>query len=342
MEVEYVARERFTSWWTTEQQGDLTISNSLFRQVIVYDQRIFTAVTEVFAHCATGVWCQVLQCSRFRRGCYHNDGVRQCAVLFQFTNHVGNGGRFLADSHVHTFDAGITLVDDGVDCHRGFTGLTVTDDQFTLTTTDWDHGINGLITCLNWLIYGLTVDNAWCDNFDWGEAIVLNRTFTVDWRTQGVNNATQQATANRHFQNTASTLNLHAFGEVSVWTHHNGTYGVALQVQCDSVTVTRQGNHLTLHTIGQAVDADNTVTYRNNSTFVVSFTHNIELSNALLDQFADFGGIQLHAPVPLRLQDVCKALKTAAYAAINDHITRADDYACHYRLIDFAIQLNFA
>ncbi len=48
------------------------------------------------------------------------------------------------------------------------------------------------------------------------------------------------------------------------------------------------------------------VTYRNNSTFVVSFTHNIELSNALLDQFADFSGIQLHAPVPLRLQDVCK------------------------------------
>ena len=68
----------------------------------------------------------------------------------------------------------------------------------------------------------------------------------------------------------------------------------------------------------------------------------LELSNALLDQFADFGGIQLHAPVPLRLQDVCKALKTAAYAAINDHITRSDDYACHYRLIDFAIQLNFA
>lgn len=44
VEVEYVARECFTSWRTTEQQGDLTVSNSLFRQVIVNDQRIFTAV----------------------------------------------------------------------------------------------------------------------------------------------------------------------------------------------------------------------------------------------------------------------------------------------------------
>ena len=68
--------------------------------------------------------------------------------------------------------------------------------------------------------------------------------------------------------------------------------------------------------------------------------YNIELSNALLDQFADFGGIQLHAPVPLRLQDVCKAL-TDRVRAINDHHP-LDDNACHYRLIDFAIQLNFA
>ena len=342
VEVEYVARECFTSWRTTEQQGDLTVSNSLFRQVIVNDQRIFTAVTEVFAHCATGIRCQVLQCSGFRRGCYHNDGVSQCAVLFQFTYHVRNGGRFLADSDIDTFDTGIALVDDGIDSQCGFTCLTVTDDQFTLTTTDWDHGVNGFITGLYRLIYGLTFDNARSDCFYSREAVVIQRTFTVDWCTQSVNHTAQQATANRNFQDTASTLNFHAFGKVSVRTHNNRTYRVALEVQCDSVTVTRQGDHFTLHTIGQAVNADNTVTYRNNSTFVVSFTHNIELSNALLDQFADFGGIQLHAPVPLRLQDVCKALKTTAYAAINDHITRSDDNACHYRLIDFAIQLNFA
>ncbi len=46
----------------------------------------------------------------------------------------------------------------------GFTGLTVTDDQFTLTTTDWDHGVNGFITGLYpRLIYGLTFDNARSD-----------------------------------------------------------------------------------------------------------------------------------------------------------------------------------
>ncbi len=111
-------------------------------------------------HCATGIRCQVLQCSGFRRGCYHNDGVSQCAVLFQFTYHVRNGGRFLADSDIDTFDTGIALVDDGIDSQCGFTCLTATDDQFTLTTTDWDDGVNGFITGLYRLIYGLTFDNA--------------------------------------------------------------------------------------------------------------------------------------------------------------------------------------
>ncbi|SUH18902.1 Uncharacterised protein [Salmonella enterica subsp. enterica] len=171
-----------------------------------------------------------------------------------------------------------------------FTGLTVTDDQFTLTTTDWDHGVNGFITGLHRLIDRLTIDNARRNGFNGREAVIINRTFTVDWRTQGVYHTSQQAAANRNFQDTTRTFNLHAFGKVSVWTHDYRTHGVALQVQCDSVTVTRQGDHFTLHTIGQAVNADNTVTDRNNSTFVVSFAHHIELSNALLDQFADFGG----------------------------------------------------
>lgn len=88
--------------------------------------------------------------------------------------------------------------------------------------------------------------------------------------------------------------------------------------------------------------ADDPVADGNDSTFIVSFAHYIELSNALLDQFADFGGIQLHAPVPLRLQDVCQAFKTTANAAINHHIAGANNDAGQYRLVNFAIQLNFA
>ncbi|MNL12402.1 hypothetical protein D3C87_1332690 [compost metagenome] len=195
---------------------------------------------------------------------------------------------------------------------------------------------------MNRLIYGLTLDNTRGNSFNRGETVVINRAFTVDRCTQGVNYTAQQATANRNFQNTAGTFYLHAFGQIRVRTHNHGTYGVTLQVQCDCVTVAWQCDHFALHNFGQTVYADDPVADGNNSTFIVSFAHHIELSNALLDQFADFGGIQLHAPVPLRLQDVCQAFKTTANAAINHHIASADNHASQNRLVNFAIQLNFA
>src|SRR5258707_8270911 len=33
------------------------------------------------------------------------------------------------------------LVENSVDSNSGFTSLTVTDDQLTLTVTDWNHGL---------------------------------------------------------------------------------------------------------------------------------------------------------------------------------------------------------
>ncbi len=65
--------------------------------------------------------------------------VLASAVLFQFTYHVRNGGRFLADSDIDTFDTGIALVDDGIDSQCGFTGLMSPMINPTLTTTDWDQ-----------------------------------------------------------------------------------------------------------------------------------------------------------------------------------------------------------
>lgn len=128
VEVENVVWECFMFWWMMEQQGDLMVSNSLFRQVIVNDQCIFIVVMEVFVYCVIGIWCQVLQCSGFRCSCYYNDGVSQCVVFFQFMYYVRNGGCFLVDSDIDIFDIGIVLVDDGIDSQCGFICLMVIDD----------------------------------------------------------------------------------------------------------------------------------------------------------------------------------------------------------------------
>src|SRR5690606_12577451 len=120
----------------------------------------------------------------------------------------------------------VFLVDDGVNGQGGFTHLTVADDQFPLATTDGDHGVNGLVTGLYRLIHRLTVDNAGSDNFHRREGVGIDGAFAVDRFTQSVDHPAQQAAAYRYFQDTAGGLNLHAFGQVRVGTHHHGTHGV--------------------------------------------------------------------------------------------------------------------
>src|SRR3546814_11126129 len=59
---------------------------------------------------------------------------------------------------------------------------------------------------------------------------VVQRTFTVNRVTQCVDYATQQFLTHRNFEDAASALGAHAFGQRLVSTQYNGTYGVLLQV----------------------------------------------------------------------------------------------------------------
>ncbi|CSD05803.1 Uncharacterised protein [Vibrio cholerae] len=48
------------------------------------------------------------------------------------------------------------------------------------------------------------------------------------------------------------------------------------------------------------MNTNDTVAYRYDSTFVASFTNNVERFNTLFDQIANFRGIKLHAPIPIK------------------------------------------
>src|SRR5690606_34250529 len=114
VEIEHVAWVRFTAWWTAQQQGNLAVSHCLLGQIVINDQRVFTAVAEVFAHGATGVRSQELQRWRFGSTGSHDDRVSQSAVLFQFANYVGDGRLLLTNCYVDAEDSAVFLVDDRV------------------------------------------------------------------------------------------------------------------------------------------------------------------------------------------------------------------------------------
>src|SRR5690606_15592655 len=103
-----------------------------------------------------------------------NHGIRHRAVFFQGTYNVRNSGVLLTDGYINTEYrlTGIIkffLVDDRIDTYSRFTGLTVTDYQFALTSANRDHRVNRFDTCLKRLVYRLTVNNA--------RSLALNRHF---------------------------------------------------------------------------------------------------------------------------------------------------------------------
>ncbi len=293
MEIEHVAWVSLTAWWTAQQQGNLAVSHCLLGQIVINDQRVFTAVAEELAHGATRVRCKELQRCGFGSTCSHDDGVSQCAVFFELANNVGDGRLLLTDRYVDAEDAAVLLVDDCVDGQSGFTDLTVTDDQLTLATADRNHGIDSLVASLYRLVYRLTPDHARSNFLDRIGLGVVQRTFAVNWVTQCIDNATQQFLTHRNLEDAASALGAHAFSQSRVSAQYNGTHGVLLKVQRHTVDAARKLDHFAVHYVGKTMNPHDTVRHADDCAFVTGLGGYIELVDATLDDFTYFGRIEL-------------------------------------------------
>merc|ERR1711937_177846 len=113
-------------------------------------------IPEPFSHRATRVWSKVLEWSWVSSSSDSDvDTVKFLGFIATF---------------VKPF-----LVENGIKSNSGFTGLPVTNDQFTLTPTDWYERVDTLQSGLHWFVYGFPGDNTW--GFD----IDTSSEFAVDW-----------------------------------------------------------------------------------------------------------------------------------------------------------------
>ena len=87
-------------------------------------------------------------------------------------DNLGDGGPLLTDGDVDAVQllllvSGLVealLVDDGVDGDGGLAGLTITDDQLTLATTDGHKRVDGLDASLQRRTEALNSGQQYCNN----------------------------------------------------------------------------------------------------------------------------------------------------------------------------------
>merc|ERR1712230_291971 len=163
VQVEDIAGVGLTSRRTAEQQGHLTVSNGLLGQVVVDHDSVLAVISEVLTDGAARERGKELKRSSLRGGGGDDGTVLHGVVLLKGLDELGDSRPLLTNGNVDTVEmallvAGVVpplLVKHGVESDGSLTSLTVTNDQLTLTTADWHHGVDGLETSLHGLVDGL-------------------------------------------------------------------------------------------------------------------------------------------------------------------------------------------
>jgi len=199
--------------------------------------------------------------------------------LFERIDRPGDGGILLADSHIHRVDrteaflegavgvavlvVDLGLIDDRIDRDGGLSGLTVTNDQFTLAATNRNHRIDGHDPGLQRLIDRFARDDARSDLFDRIRLGRSDRALAVHRLSQRIDHAPKQRFADGNRKQFSGGARFGALLEVRNVAETDYADSVFFEIQCDPHDAAGKGHHLIIHDLGEALDAGDTICHGN-------------------------------------------------------------------------------
>jgi hypothetical protein len=213
---------------------------------------MLSVVTEPLSHSASREGGEVLKRSGFGGGSGNDDGILHGIVLLEGLDELSDCRTLLTNGDVDAVQllhliltiVPPLLVEDGVDGDGGLSGLTVTDNQFTLTTTNGDHSIDGLDTGHHGLVDGTTRQDT--RGLEGGTTTLgsVDGALSVDGISESVDDTPEQLRANWDIDDLAGTLDGVAFLDETIVTEDGDTDVIGLQVQTHSTDTGRELHHL--------------------------------------------------------------------------------------------------
>lgn len=169
---------------------------------------MLSIVSEPLAHGASGEGCDVLQRSCLGGcGCHYN-GILHGVILLERLDKLCDGRSFLTNGDVHAVEflafigCGIvepTLVEDGIEDDGGLSSLTISNDQLTLPSTDWNHCVDSLQSSLDRLIDGPPGKNTGRFGLGTSGLFRIDGPLAINGVTERINNASQQLWSHGYF-----------------------------------------------------------------------------------------------------------------------------------------------
>ena len=199
VQIKHITRVSLSSGRSSQKQRHLSVGNSLLGKIVINDESMFSIISEVLSDSASGVRGQELKRSSFGGSSSNNNGVSKGVVSSESVDQVGDCGSFLTDGDVHAeklllsvsrVEVGF-LVDYGVDGDGGLAGLSITNDELSLSSANGDKTVNGLETGLHRFTHGLSGDDAGSLDFDSFSFVALDGTKTINGISQSIKDTTQ-------------------------------------------------------------------------------------------------------------------------------------------------------
>src|SRR5579862_886707 len=110
---------------------------------------MFSIVSEPLPHGTSSERCNILQGGCLRGSGSNDNRVLHGIIFLECFNQLRNSRTLLSDSNIDTIEllcliAAVVptlLIQNGIEGHSSLSSLTITNDQLTLTTANWYHGI---------------------------------------------------------------------------------------------------------------------------------------------------------------------------------------------------------
>jgi hypothetical protein len=307
VQEEHVARIGFAARRAAQQERHLAVGDGLLRQVVIADQRVLAVVAEIFAHGAGGERRDELHRGRVGRGGGDDDRVFERPALLEHLHELRDGRALLADGDVDAVELFLVgarlmdrlLVQDRVENDGGLAGLAVADDQLALAAADRDERVDRLEAGRHRLMHRLARDDAGRLDVDAAAFCRDDRALAVDRVAERVDDAAEQAGADRHVDDRAGALDGVAFLDVAVGAEDDDADIVGFEVERHAADAAGELDHFAGLDIVEAIDAGDAVTDGENLTYLGNFGFLDEILDLVLENCGNFRGADVHQPTSL-------------------------------------------
>ena len=293
MEVEDVARERLAAGGTAQEKRELPICVRVLREVVVDTERVLTRVQEVLAHRAARERRHPLDRRSLLRGRRDDDRVLHRARVAETLDDLGDRRPLLSDRDVDADEVSAALIQDRVDRDRGLPGRAVADDELALSTADRRHRVDRLESRVHRLLDGLALDHARSLELERPALSGLDRAEPVERVAQRVDDAAEQARADRDAHDLAGTAHGLAFLDVLPLAEERCPDVVLLEVERDAGDAVLELESLERDAVLEAVDAGDAVSDLEDAADLGQVGLDVELLDSILQDRGDLFGSEL-------------------------------------------------